>query len=603
MRRLVGRAPSFLGRGWLPAVTILVALLLVSPSLGVGPMGDDYMHLARVDERLHVPGFAYAPFDLFTFVSGDPRERALLLEEGVFGWWMAPDFRMSFWRPLSSLTHVLDHRLWPRSSVLAHAHSMLWFAALLAVLAALYRRFHVPWIAHLALVLYAVDDARGWVLGWTANRNALVAATLAFAALVAHDRARRGGWGPGRWLGPTLFGAALLGGEAALGLSGYLVAYALFIDSGPLARRLWRLWPYAALAAAWLLAYKALGYGTSGGGMYLNPLDETTLYLRALAERLPVLLAAQVGVSMADVWVVLPTSAQLVAYTLAVLGLAVLAVLVAPLWRRVPACRFWALGAVLSLPPMCATLPMDRLLVFAGVGAMAVMASVFAEWMEGGALALVPRARRAMVTTVVVLLALAHLVLAPVLLPLRVLTVGLVAGMAQALEASIPTDDAIRDQTLVILSSSAELTTLPPWMQRQVLGVRRPRSLRVLASCFGDLRVSRVDARTLRVRPERGFLDNELLRMVRGLSRPFRPGDEIALSDVRVRVREVTGDGRPAEVDFTFGVPLEDASLLWMRLQAGGALAPWPPPAVGESQVLPSVAPRPAPGRALASSP
>jgi hypothetical protein len=32
-----------------------------------------------VDSRLHVPRFAYAPFDLFTFVSGDPSQRAALL--------------------------------------------------------------------------------------------------------------------------------------------------------------------------------------------------------------------------------------------------------------------------------------------------------------------------------------------------------------------------------------------------------------------------------------------------------------------------------------------------------------------------------------------
>ena len=274
MRRLVGRAPLILGRGWVPPATILLALLLVSPSLGVGPMADDYMHMARVDPRLHVPGFAYAPLDLFTFASGDPKQRAVLLEEGVFGWWMAPDFRMSFWRPLSSLTHVLDHELWAHSSVLAHAHSLLWFAALLAVLAHLYRPFHPPWIANLALVLYALDDARGWVLGWTANRNALVAATLAFAALLAHDRARRDGWRPGLWLAPALFGAALLGGEAALGVTGYFFAHALFVDEGPLARRLAWLWPYVALSVGWLVAYTALGYGTSGGGMYLNPLNE-----------------------------------------------------------------------------------------------------------------------------------------------------------------------------------------------------------------------------------------------------------------------------------------------------------------------------------------
>jgi hypothetical protein len=470
---------------------------------------------------------------------------------------------------------------------------MLWLAALLVVLAALYRRFHAPWVAHLALVLYAVDDARGWVLGWVANRNVLVAAALAFAALVAHDRARRDGWRPGLWLAPALFAAALLGGEAALGLTGYLLAHALFMDSGPLARRLGRLWPYATLSVAWLAAYKALGYGTSGGGMYLNPLDEPASYLGALAERLPVLAAAQVGAGLADAWLALPPAARVAAYAGALLTLVVFAAVLAPLWRRLPACRFWALGAVLSLPPMCATYPMDRLLVFAGVGAMATIALALAEWMQGSALTDLTRARRAIATGVVLLLVLLHLVLAPVLLPLRVLAVGLLARIGDRLEASIPADEAVRGKSLVILSSSAEMTTFPPWMQRQVSGVPRPARMRVLASCFSNVHVSRSDATTLRVRPEKGFLDNEWLRMVRGPSRPFRPGDEVVLSDVRVRVREVTADGRPAEVDFTFGVPLEDPSLLWTRVQAGGALVPWSPPAVGESQLLPSVSPAP----------
>jgi hypothetical protein len=550
------------------------------------------MHMARVDPRLHVPGFAYAPFDLFTFVSGDPAQRAVLLEEGVFGWWTAADFRMSFWRPLSSMTHVVDHLLWPRSPLLAHAHSMLWFAALLAVLAALYRRFHAPWVAHLALLLYAVDDAHGWAVGWTANRNAFVAATLAFAALLAYDRARRDRWRPGPWLAPLLFAAALLGGESALAVTGYLLAYALYVDSGPLARRLARLWPYASLSVAWLTAYKVLGYGTTGGGMYLNPLDEPVAYLRALVERLPVLLAAQIGLSVSDAWLLLPTAARLAGFLLALLVLVGFAALLAPLWRHSSACRFWTLGAVLSLPPVCATFPMDRLLVFAGVGAMAAIALVFAERLEGDAFTACSRGRRALVTTGVVLLAIGHLLLAPLLLPLRVLTVNLVSGMGERLEASIPTDDGVRGRTLVILSSAAELTTLPPWMQRQVLGLPRPRTMRLLATCFADLRVSRLDATTLRLRPEKGFLDNELLRMARGLSRPFHPGDEVVLSDMRVRVNEVTPDGRPAEADFTFAVPLEDASLLWTRLRGGGALVPWSPPAMGESQVLPSIAPR-----------
>ncbi len=591
IRRRIGRAPGLFGNRLVPTASIVLALLLAAPALGVGPMGDDYMLMARVDSGLRVPGFAYAPLDLFTFASGDPAQRAALREEGVFGWWMAPDFRMAFWRPLSSLTHVVDHRLWPRSSVLAHVHSLAWFAGLLAVLLGLYRRFHTPWLAHLALLLYAVDDARGWVLAWTANRNALVAAALAFAALLAHDRSRRDAWRPGAWLAPALFAAALLGGEASLGVAGYFLAHALFVDSGPLRRRLARLWPYAALSVAWLVAYKALGYGTTGGGMYLNPLDEPIDYLRAAVERLPVLLAAQFGLGVADAWLVLPASARLAGWTLALAWLVLLGAVVAPVWRRSPACRFWTTGAVLSLPPVCATFAMDRLLVFAGVGAMAVVAQVFAEWLAGDALAVQSGVRRRLTSGVVVLFAVFHLVLAPLLLPLRVWAVGFVARMGSRLATSIPADESVRGKTLVILSSSAEFTTFPPWMERQVREIPRPGRMRVLATCLGRLEVSRTDAKTLRVRPEHGFMDHDALRIVRGRSRPFRSGDEVVLSDLLVRVRAVTTDGRPAEADFTFGVPLSDPSLVWTRLQAGGALVPWSPPAVGESLTLPAIAP------------
>ncbi len=586
-----GRVPSLLGRGWVPAATIALALVLVSPALGVGPMGDDYMQMARVDPRLRVPGFTYAPLDLFTFVSSDPAQRAILLEEGVFGWWMAPDSKLSFWRPLSSLTHVADQRLWPRSAPLAHAQTLAWFAALLAVLAALYRGLHAPWVAHLALALYALDDARGWVLGWTANRNVIVAAVFAFAALLAHDRARRSGWRHGAWLAPALYALALFGGEAALAVTGYLVAHALFLDEGRLPRRLIRLWPYVVLSVAWLAVYRALGYGTVGGDAYVNPFDTPLLFLRALVERLPILAAAQLGAGFSDAWALLPPAAQVAGYVLALLFLALFAALIAPSWRRSPACRFWSTGALFSLPPVCATFPMDRLLVFAGVGAMGMVALFLSEWRRPLALSRA-RSRRIATGVAAVLLVAFHLALAPLLLPARVLLMGVLVHMGDRLEASIPRDESIRGRSLVILGSAAEMTTFPAWMQRQVQEIPRPRHFRVLANAYGRLRVSRVDEQTLRIRPERGFLDNELLRMVRGLSRPFRPGDEVALSDMRVRVREALPDGRAAEADFSFGVPLEDASLLWMRLQAGGTLRPWVPPAVGETLTLPSIEPR-----------
>ena len=77
--RLLGRLPALLDRRWLPPAAILIARLLVSPSLGVGRMGDDFMQMARVDPQRHAPGLAYVSLDLSTFTFGVPLEDPSLL--------------------------------------------------------------------------------------------------------------------------------------------------------------------------------------------------------------------------------------------------------------------------------------------------------------------------------------------------------------------------------------------------------------------------------------------------------------------------------------------------------------------------------------------
>jgi len=73
----IERARRLLERPWLQPATILLALLLVSPSLKAGWVWDDYFHLARLDPHASLPGLAHAPFDVFSFVSG-PDQRAAL---------------------------------------------------------------------------------------------------------------------------------------------------------------------------------------------------------------------------------------------------------------------------------------------------------------------------------------------------------------------------------------------------------------------------------------------------------------------------------------------------------------------------------------------
>lgn len=347
----------------------------------------------------------------------------------------------------------------------------------------------------------------------------------------------------------------------------------------------------------WLAAYKALGYGASGGGLYVDPADEPVRYLGALVGRLPVLLAAQLGPLPSEVWVFLPRAAQVVIYGLALTTLAAVAFVLGPVLRRQPVCRFWALGSVLSLPPVCVTLPSDRLLTFAGVGAMAAIALLMADALQRDTPRAQGRGARVARGIVLPLLALVHLVVAPLFLPIRALTMTMLGKMIERVDASIPKGEDIREKTLVVVNARVDFLLLYTPVQRAVLGVPRPRGLRLLSSGVAETRVSRLDARTLRVRPAEGFLKSEGERMMRSLSRPFHTGDEVALSDVRVRVSEVTADGRPAQADFSFNVPLEDPSLLWMQWQ-DGALSPYSPPAVGGNHVLPPTEAAAASGRA-----
>lgn len=70
---------------------------------------------------------------------------------------------------------------------------------------------------------------------------------------------------------------------------------------------------------------------------------------------------------------------------------------------------------------------------------------------------------------------------------------------------------------------------------------------------------------TLVIRPEGGFLGEPFDNVVRDPSHPFRVGDQVQLTGFCVKITRVTDDGRPAEASFRFSVPLEDASLRWVR--------------------------------------
>lgn len=563
---------------------IALAVVLVLPALFSPLFVDEYAQTARwraAFSGASPPGLGSFLNRCFVFGDGTLQAHQYELEFGFGTWWASPDFKIAFWRPLTAVTHAIDFALWPDNAVLMHLHTLAWFVALLVALKALFQRLLPPRVAMLALALYAWDDARGHVLSWVAKRNALIAALLGICALLAYDRWRRDRWWPGALLVPALLGLSLLSAEVGVCTTAYLFAYAWCLDRGPLAKRLVALVPSAAVVVLWRIVYVAAGYGAAGTVGYIDPFRQPLAYVSRLLEHAPILALGQLTPFWSDFWALYPPPVKVGVYLLALVTLLAIAWVG---WSRLaadPLARFWVLGGGLSLAPVAITGPSDQNLVFVGIGAAGALALLFAS-----ALSSVPTARlpRILVGT----MAVCHLALAPLLLPLRSLTV---LGMAYGLpltEASIPKEARIGGKTLVVVSTITEGGVYASLNRRYAKGIPRPRRSRILALSFDDVSITRLDAQTLRVRPQHGFLDSVVHQLMRDPSRPFRQGEVIELADMSATVTELTSDHRPLTVDFHFSAPLGSPQWLWMRGE-GARLVEWPLPAVGEEVVVPGL--------------
>lgn len=563
----------------------LVAVALTLPSLRAGLCADDYFHRAKLVGSRAFGELMGSPLDLFRFFNGDHERARRMMDLGFLPWWTYTGLKGAFWRPLTGLTHWVDYHLWPRDPLLMHVQSVLWYGALVAAAAAVYRRLHgATWLAGLAALLYAIDDAHGMPVGFLANRNALVAGTFGFLALYAHDRWRTSGWRAGAGLAPLLLAASLLAGEAGLATCGYLAAHALFLERGRRVSRALVLLPYAALVVAWRIVWNHLDCGVVDIGLYVDPLAEPGRYLAAVVRHAPVLLLGQWLVPPPEVAIFLGPTFSRLHWGAAAAFVVLLAILLLPLLRRDRVARFWALGMVLAVLPICATFPADRLLFFVGLGAMGLLAQflqgVFgrADWPPAG----VPWRRTARVAGGVFIAL--HCVVAPLALPIRAAFPD-GGAMADRFGIQVAFDPSIEQQDLVLVNPPSVMHVAYFLAEREERGLPAPRRVRALASGRQAVAVSRPDERTLVVRPARGFISWKFEELLRDERNPMVVGERVELTGLTIEVTALTEDGRPGEAVFRFAVPLEDTSLHWLCWGPEGFVS-FALPAVGSDVVL-----------------
>ena len=154
------------------------------------------------------PELGLSRWSLWSFFEGTEAELATL-RQGVFegdeAWCTVveePRPKMTFFRPLSSLSLALDHDLFGHRPFGYHLQQLLWYFAVLTALAAVLRRaFHdespnaafFPPLAAAALLVFAFDATHAETIGRVATRHLLMSTFFGLTAVYGHmvARARR----------------------------------------------------------------------------------------------------------------------------------------------------------------------------------------------------------------------------------------------------------------------------------------------------------------------------------------------------------------------------------------------------------------------------
>lgn len=349
-----------------PILMLSVAVFcLYWPCLGSGYLMDDFIHLAMLEKlpQEQTPG-AFGVVNLFDFrveVGDDSRP-----------WWASEGIQTRFWRPLSSLLAVLDHRLAPRQPWWAHLHSLAWLIACVAALRFALKetcdqgQSKISWVALMTLAIFSLTCTHALPTLWIANRGALVATALNWCALGLYAKGQRSASRRLDLLSTLALFAALGGGEIAWVGIIQIVAFVIWGDPRTWREKLSRLWMHGLTLVTWTAIYLWHGYGAHGGGYYLHPIREFGLFIQAAPERflqLITLALAFVPVELSE-----RPSASL---AIAAVGGVLLLVAIFAYRRILPHCspnhqrslRWTAYAGLLGIAPILGAGPNDRLLV------------------------------------------------------------------------------------------------------------------------------------------------------------------------------------------------------------------------------------------------
>jgi hypothetical protein len=544
---------------WPLIATSLAALVVLSQLPFTHLKMDDFIH--RTELRGTLP--LIARWDLFRFFSGNPAETRALVDAGLSPWFVAPDLKLGFFRPLSTLLAAFDDAVFDGFAPGYLLHGGLWYLALCALAAVWYQK-HLPGSrGGIAAVIFAVAASHQQTVAWFAARNSVVAAVWGMLALLAHERARERTSPRARLGSVVALALALSAGEAGLGAVAFLVASECTERQASWGERLQRLWPALGLTALYFAGYALLGYGASGSGTYIDPLHHPLHYLRVLPERLLVSLGVLWLNAPADLWFLVPAARP------GLLAVGVLAGVGAAGWlywgaRRLGAdelanVRVLALALFASLLPQMAGPLGSRSYTLPSVAAFGLLAIAVNQGLECHG----SRLRRFAAAAGAALLLLLHVLGGPISWWSNARFQARVdrAVSTQQLELDMQ-PESVSTEDYVLLSVPDAFVGLYTPFRRASDGLPQPARFRSLSFGEQDHVVTRISERSFELEVVGGdVLGSPFAELLRDPDLGFRVGQRVETDGLSARVLELSPRGQPHRVEFTSSRSLDDPVL------------------------------------------
>lgn len=571
----------------LPLALALGAILVMLPALPLGLVLDDLPQRSvelRPDQlpaRMDASGlaansgsFTTVLLDLFG-LSRDPQCLVRMKNFGTLPWWAAAELKLSLCRPVAAFTHWVDYRLYPDSPGLMHAHSVLWFAAAVWLLAIIYRKLMGPtWAAGLAAVLFLLDGNTYFPVAYVANRGFILALGFGLLCLYAHHEWRITQSRRAQLLSALCLALSLLAEESGASSLAFILAYALALDSGALWKRAMTVLPSILVIAVWRVIYVLAGYGLSHvGDFYVDPLNEPLHYFALGIPRTFVVLGGQFS-SLPPEFLLAVKPALQPAAMAGYGAIAVAVVLVFLPWlRRSKMAAYWFLVMVLAAMAESCLVPVSKNLGFVAVGAYGFLASAIADWCSQSPQVQPPCAGWRAAGIACILLLLVHI---PGAIAGRIITAKVVAVLFDQASRSPHRWPDTEHARVIFVSDLWPAALIYSPSIRAYHQMPLPRTIRALVPASTSLDLQRPDARTLVIQSQGPnlFASDEvgpvgltyaLSAVNQILAAPqCRPGDRYAVDGLTVEVLESDAAGLPSRVAFHFDTPLDSPEFRWL---------------------------------------